>query len=261
MEYSHLFIVPCITAIFIFLERKKIFAAATYSFGTGGVITAIGFALFTAAQVFRYALNENDYLSCMLLGFIAAWNGLFILFYGKESVRRDLFPFLFLICMVPIPSWVLQNIVAALQRGSAEAANIIFFLLRVPYLRDDLVFHLTSVSIRVADECSGIRSSIALFIMGAVLGHMFLNTQWKKALLIVSVFPITVFKNGVRIVTLGLLGEYISMDYLTKSYLHKGGGKFFFILGLALLLLLVFCINSFDTLSSKRKKQRAASKP
>ncbi|MBU1208025.1 MAG: archaeosortase/exosortase family protein [Proteobacteria bacterium] len=49
-----------------------------------------------------------------------------------------------------------------------------------------------------------------------------------------SIFPITVVKNGLRIVTLTLLGNYVDVRIL-GSELHKSGGIPFFIVALVLL--------------------------
>ena len=51
--------------------------------------------------------------------------------------------------------------------------------------------------------------------------------------LILSVLPITIFKNALRILTLTLLGAYVDQRIL-DSVVHRAGGIPFF--GLALLL-------------------------
>jgi exosortase/archaeosortase family protein len=56
----------------------------------------------------------------------------------------------------------------------------------------------------------------------------------KKLILVLSIFPITVFKNGLRITTLSLLGAYYDPRIL-DSQLHRSGGIPFFFIALALL--------------------------
>ena len=80
----------------------------------------------------------------------------------------------------------------------------------------------------------GIRSSIALFITSLLAAHLFLHTGWKKLVLILAAFPISMFKNAVRIVTLSLLAARVDQRIVTSS-LHEEGGIPFFLLALAML--------------------------
>jgi len=40
-------------------------------------------------------------------------------------------------------------------------------------------------------------------------GHLFLNTWWRRVLFALLAIPMTMFKNGIRITTLTLLGTYV----------------------------------------------------
>ena len=91
----------------------------------------------------------------------------------------------------------------------------------------------------MARECSGIRSGLALFITALLAGHLFLKTWWKQVILVVCVFPITMFKNGIRITSLTLLGTYVDPRILQSS-LHREGGIPFFILALLLMAPILF---------------------
>jgi exosortase/archaeosortase family protein len=64
---------------------------------------------------------------------------------------------------------------------------------------------------------------------------MFLENRWSRLILVLSFFPITVFKNAMRIVTLSLLASYVDTRFITGSWLHKSGGIPFFVVGLALM--------------------------
>ena len=66
----------------------------------------------------------------------------------------------------------------------------------MPYYREGFVFSLPNVAIEVADECSGIRSSIALVLTALLAGHMSLVTGWKKVVLVAVALPLTILKNG-----------------------------------------------------------------
>jgi len=57
-------------------------------------------------------------------------NGGFIGFYGSRAFRKALFPLLFLIFMVPIPSAVLDGLIKIFLIGSAETSYAIFTVLQ-----------------------------------------------------------------------------------------------------------------------------------
>ena len=60
-------------------------------------------------------------------------------------------------------------------------------------------------------------------------------------MLVLLVIPITMFKNGIRITTLSLLGVYVDRGFLTSS-LHTDGGILFFILALCLMAPILFLL-------------------
>ena len=127
--------------------------------------------------------------------------------------------------MIPIPSAVTQAAIEFLQKGSTEAVNVLFYLLGVPATREGFVFHLPGLSIEVAENCSGIRSSIALVITSVIAGKLFLRRGWQGVLLAISIVPIAILKNGIRIVSLSVIGTFLDERILLGD-LHRKGGLF-----------------------------------
>ena len=234
--YSHIALVPFVSGYFIFQDRSKIFHDTGLSIVPGLLTIAAGGVLYLLGTTQGALLNQNDYFSVLSLAVLMIWTGGFILFFGVRAFRNAAFPIKFLIFIIPFPTFAVDLIILLLQSASTEVSHVLFQLSGVPVYRDGFVFHLPGVSVEVAKECSGIRSSIALFITSIIAGHMFLKTGWKKAVLALMIFPLTVFKNGIRILTLSLLGAYVDTAYLTDSLLHKKGGVLFFLLALIFFL-------------------------
>ena len=240
--YSHIILIPCVTGYLIYLKRKEILGIPSPSYVPGGILVTGGVALYLVGISQGVNLSENDLVALWVFSAVVFWTGGFILLYGWGAFRKAPFPFLFLVFMIPIPGAILQRVIYALQVASTEVSHLLFALSGVPYVREGFLFHLPGISIEVAEVCSGIRSSLALFITSILAGHFFLDRFWKKAVLAAVVFPVTVFKNGIRIITLSLLGAYVDPRFLTGGFLHQSGGFLFFIpalglLGLALWLL------------------------
>lgn len=231
--YSHMPLIPLVSGCLLFSGRKAIFSGARPSWMAGILAAACGLALYGFETHAPQGINVRDPLAMMAFSGLTIWLGGFIGIFGIQAFRAAAFPLLFLVFLVPIPSFLLETIVSHLQSASTEVANLLFQVSGVPFLREGYSFHLPGISVTVAEQCSGIRSSISLFITGVLASHLALRTWWGKALLIGSVLPITIFKNALRVLTLSLLAVYVDPRVL-DSALHRAGGIPFF--GLALVL-------------------------
>ena len=233
--YSHILLIPLVSGFFFYTGRKEIFSNVKYSYTTGIPLILIGVLLSVLGWSNGQNLNQNDYTSFMTFSAILSWIGAFILSFGTQAFRMAIFPLLFLIFMIPIPGVLMEKIISALVAGSTAATHMLFKLSGIPLLKEGPVFHLPGMSIEIAKQCSGIRSSLGLFITAILAGHLFLKAGWKKVVLALVVFPITVFKNGIRIVTLSSLAIYVDEKFITQSFLHRSGGVLFYIPALLLL--------------------------
>lgn len=232
---SHIILIPFISAWLLYFEQKRIFARVSTDYFATAVLLALGAAVSLWTVESSGQWSTTNVLSGYILGLTLIWAAGFALFFGRSALKNASFPLLFLLLMVPLPDLLLNKSIYLLQKGSADVAEMIFDLAGVPALRDGFVFHLAHLSIEVAKECSGIRSSLALLILALLVGHLFLNTLWKQALFVLVGLVIMVVKNGIRIATLTILAQYVDRGFLFGR-LHHEGGVFFFLIGLLLLL-------------------------
>jgi len=240
-HYSHIVLIPFVSLYLFFGDRKQVFSRVHYSTGTGITLVVAGSLIYLVTLSWGQQLNQNDYLCLIMVSFLAVLLGGFISCYGISAARAASFPLLFLLFMIPIPSLLLDRIIYTLQWGSAWASAWLFSLTDVPFLREGLIFALPGLTIEVAKECSGIRSSMALVICGILGGHFFLRSGWQKGFLMLVIVPLIVLKNGVRIVTLSLLYIYVDEGFMTGN-LHQRGGIVFFLMALALLMPLLWIL-------------------
>lgn len=244
--YSHILLIPFISAGLIYWDRDKFFKEVKYFLQGGIPVSLSGILLYLWGIEQKEILNQNDYTAILIFSIIVFWIGAFIVSYGYRAMRLALFPLLFLLFMVPIPMPIMEKVIYFLQLGSAEVTYFLFQIIDIPVARNGFTFELPKVSIEVAKECSGIRSSLALFITGILIAHYFLKTGWKKIILIFCIIPITIFKNGLRIVTLSLLAIYVDEKFLTGSFLHRSGGFVFYIPALILLGLVLLALRKTE---------------
>ena len=240
--YSHIVLIPFVSAYLLFVRRKEIFANIEYAFVPGAAVAGVGVLLYGIARMVPLGLNKNDLAAFVTLAALFFVVGAFILLFGLRAFRAARFALLFLLFMVPVPTALMDGIIRVLQVGSTEFVALLFAIAPVPVLREGFVFHLPNISIEVAPQCSGIRSSMALVITSVLAGHMFLKSGWNKALLVLAVIPVTMLKNGIRIITLSLFAVYVDTRILTNSALHTDGGVVFFVLALLLMAPILFVL-------------------
>lgn len=250
VHLSHTIFIPGLSLILIWRERKRIFSSLDSSYRHGLVLLLLAAVLYGAGHQSSFPLSQQDYLSVTIFALVLTWLALFVFCYGSASFRAATFPLLFLLLMVPVPEFLLEKIITALQDGSAVVAHKLFELSGVPTYREGFVFTLPGLVIEVAEECSGIRSSIALLVVSLLAGHLSLRSRWGKLSLTLSILPLVVLKNGLRIVVITLLGLYVDRGFL-DGYLHQRGGIVFFLVSLVLLAFVLKAVQRFERWNSK----------
>ena len=231
---SHIVLIPLVSIYLLYTERSQILRVVRPALIPGGAIVLAAIALYLFAVSRLSARDAQDFLPGATLSIVLLWLGGFLLCYGTEAWRRASFSLLFLLLMVPLPRPIVDRIVYLLQQGSTEIAFLLFRAVGVPVLRQGFILSLPTVTIEVAQECSSIRSSVALVITCLLAAHLFLRTKWKMLVFVLVSIPLSVIKNGIRITTLTLLAVYVDPSFLTGD-LHRKGGFVFFLLALAIL--------------------------
>jgi exosortase len=160
--------------------------------------------------------------------------GLIILFQGWTFFRAVLFPWAFLILMIPIPSLILQQVTFPLQLLASKLATVLLQLVGVPVLRQGNVILLASMPLEVAEACSGIRSLLTLITLAIIYGYLTENRVWVRVVLALSAVPIAVAANSFRIFGTGLLVQYWDPDK-AEGFYHALGGWLIFVVALIML--------------------------
>jgi exosortase C (VPDSG-CTERM-specific) len=245
--YSHVFLIPFVSLYLAWLKKNELLqdsepdrklAALPLA---AGLLSSLGFLALHS----RLQLAPVDSLAWNTFSFFLLFIGACCLCLGRQSLRALAFPLGFLIFLVPFPVIVRDAIESFLQHRSADVAELLFGLAGTPLLRHGVEFRLPGFSLQVAPECSGIRSTLVLFITSLVAGQLFLRSPWKRALFAIVVIPLGIFRNALRIVTIGELCVHIDPGFI-DSPIHHRGGPVFFVISMVPFLVLLYYLRKTD---------------
>jgi exosortase C (VPDSG-CTERM-specific) len=246
--HSHILLIPFVSAYLLYIRRDQLPRKYVADLPLGMVFLAggLGVFLFTYWRNFAgRAPADNYYLVVLTLSFLCCLAAGGFFFFGRDWMRAAAFPLAYLIFMVPMPDAMADALESASKYASAEVANVLFHLSGTPVLRAGRVFQLPNITIEVAQECSGIRSSWVLFMTSILAANLFLKTPWRRLVLIALVIPLGILRNGFRILVIGLLCVNLGPQMI-HSVIHRRGGPVFFVLSLIPFLLLLWWLRKSE---------------
>jgi len=252
--HSYILLIPLVTAYLIYIRWKHLSRELSSSWGYALLSAAAGIGALLASQYF-IDLGQNDYVTLIALSFFCFVIAGIFLFLGNKWARSAMFPLFFLAFMIPLPEAAVDLLENASKQASAEVANWLFLISGTPFLRNGTLFQLPGITITVAKECSGIRSSLVLVITSLLAANMFLHTTWRRALLVCAVIPLGLLRNGFRVLVISLLCVHIGPDMI-NSVIHRRGGPVFFALSLVPLFAMLWL---FRRQELKRQDETARS--
>src|SRR5438477_9796994 len=260
--YSYILLLPLISLYLVFLKKNALprerggkTTAALIPALTGAVVLLSYWAL----RLRGWQLTNDDYLSMTIFSWFCFLVGGGLYFLGIEMMRCLAFPVGMLVLMAPFPTYLSHGLETFLQHASADAAAALFSLSGATVFRQGLVFQLPGIVIEVARECSGIHSSLVLFITSLLAGHLLLRSRWKKAALALAVIPLGIARNGLRIFTIGMLCVHVN-PAMIDSPIHTRGGPLFFALSLIPFFVLLYLLRRSER-PGKNLKSAAPAPP
>jgi len=240
--HSHILLIPFVSGYLLYLRRDQLpkERVADLPLGILALAGGLGVLLFAHWLAFAgRAPTDNYYFVLLTISFLCCLAAGGFFFFGRDWMRAAAFPLAYLIFMIPMPDAMADALESASKYASAEVANILFHLSGTPILRAGRVFQLPNITIEVAQECSGIRSSWVLLMTSVLAANLFLKTSWRRTVLVAFIIPLGILRNGFRILVIGLLCVNVGPQMI-HSPIHTRGGPVFFVLSLIPLLLLLW---------------------
>ena len=235
---SYIPLVPAVAAYLFYSQRTKLKTEYRSSIVGALVVGGIGAAALAASLSLSGRLSVNDGLALATLAYVCVVAAGGFLFLGSSWMASAAFPVAFLLFMIPLPDAMVHSIESASVLASADVSAWLFKVTGTPLLRDGTVLALPGIVLQVARECSGIHSSWVMFITSLVASHLFLDSPWRRLILVAFVIPLAIVRNSFRILVIGLLCVHVG-PHMIESYIHRQGGPIFFVLSLIPLFILL----------------------
>jgi exosortase C (VPDSG-CTERM-specific) len=253
--YSYILLIPFVSGYLLYTRRDQLPKSYATDLPTAVVFLLVGLGIlaFTSwLDVTGQVLPHNERIPLLTLSFLCCVVAGGFFFFGRAWMRAAAFPLAYLIFMVPLPEPMADALEHASSAASAEMANLFFHLSGMPFLRAGQIFQLPNITLEVAQQCSGIRSSLVLFITSILAANLFLKTTWRRLALVAIIIPLGIVRNGFRILVIGLLCVHVGPQMI-NSVIHRRGGPLFFVLSLVPLLLVLWLLHKGDEQTRRPK--------
>ena len=229
-EYSHGYLIPLIVLFLDLAEKRRTRTSAfqwVMDWRTGCV----------ARHVFFFFLGElSSIYTIIQYGFLIALYGIVLAIIGWKAFRMIWVPLLILVFMVPLPTFLYNNLSSQLQLISSQIGVWIIRLFDISVYLEGNVIDLGSYKLQVVEACSGLRYLFPLMTLGFIAAYFFKGAFWKRALIFLSSIPITILMNSFRIGAIGVMVEYWGQS-MAEGFLHDFEGWAVFMACTAILIL------------------------
>ncbi len=250
-DYSHGFLVPFIclyAAYYIWLESRSQKTRGSF---LGIAIIIFGVSSIIIGHWYRMALLPGGLGVGFInaIGLILCIYGIFISFFGVNSLGTFFFPLIYLIFAIPFPISVTLPITLRLRHIVSILSEDIIRLLDISVFREGNILYLANAALGIEDACSGIRSFWILMAGSAAIAY-FLRIEFKRAIfLCLLTLPISVLMNLIRIILTAVFVTHVSTVY-AEGWRHELFGWGTFIGG----IILVYGIGFLLSVSQKTPK-------
>jgi exosortase len=229
-DYSH---GPLVLAAFVWLMWRRR-ESLRFSADDGSNILPLLTLLF---GLVCYALGSmHGSMAIEAFAIVPVFLGASGFLFGKTATKAILFPALFLFFLVPPPLVLTDMLTSPLKMFVATASAALLKLAGYAVSRNGAVILINDYTIVVGDPCSGLRSLIALMAVGALYAQLQASSRLKRSVLFLSVIPISILANIVRLIMLCLITCYLG-EAAAEGFLHGFSGFLLFVISLVCLVL------------------------
>lgn len=255
--YSHGPLVPLISLFMVWANRKRLAQIKIQPSWLGLILVLPSIPFF----IFGRWTGSGNVCAITFLTFLV---GAALMLFGSRMTRLLMFPILYLLFMVPMPSTLLDRASFPVQKASTTLAAKVLHYSGMVFSDSDGGWGIRQAGnliyspklpagpgesegvLRVEGECSGFRMLISLITFTAFFVYMLNTHWWKKVLLMGISLPLSLFVNGLRIAVIGYVGIWTESAEAMFKFHDSWAMVFELVLSFAILFGIARLIKAVD---------------
>ncbi|MBN1401230.1 MAG: exosortase [Anaerolineae bacterium] len=232
--YSHGFLVPLISVgLALWIERQP--SRPLDSQNRKGKDFCIGLLIVSLAMALHLYASRHRHFLLSALTLPAALGGLILALGRGALLKRQAFPLIFLLFMIPLP-WLEQS-TPWLSRTVASAVAALVRPVGIAVTAAGARIQLTGTALTIGAPCSGVNSLAALVTLATLYAFVSHCRLSARVLIVVLSVPIALLANLVRVLAILLLAHYVNLD-LALGFFHDWSSPFLFLVAIGLLVVI-----------------------
>ncbi len=172
--------------------------------------------------------SSQDMLAVETVAQIPIIASCILLLHGWALLRRCWFVLFFMIFIVPMPGWLMDDITSPLKMLLSQLVTDWLYDLGYPISQNGVVIFIAQYQLLVKDACVGLNSLFSLSAVGFFYIYLAKHDNiFHSILLGLFILPVAFFANVVRILFLVLVTYYFG-DEVGQGFVHDFSGLVLF---------------------------------
>jgi exosortase len=226
-NYSHGWLIAPF-ALVILWQRRQALEQITPRANIAGFVALAGLL---ALRAYLYEQNEQWAEAALIPLVVAA---LILAVGGWRVLRWSLPAVIYLFFMIPLPPRFNELLASPLQTVATLGAVQVLRVLRLPVLSEGNVIYIGAQHLEVAEACRGLSMMLSFAALITLMVILVGRPIWERVVLVLSIIPIALFCNIIRISVTAVAYWYKNQEVHT---VHDAAGLAMMVLALVLVLL------------------------
>lgn len=223
--YGHAYAVPFVAGFLAWGSRTEVLRRLRRPQPPAlGAPVALAAALFLALSV----MGDAGFLAG--LGVPLLLGATLYAIGGLPLLRPLLLPLAFIVLMVPPPHFLQEGLLVELKLLVSQLSVAIAQAAGATVLAEGNRILVPQGELFVADACSGLTSIVTLLPISCIVAWFLARGIWRRALIVLSVLPLAIASNIVRVTGTVLLTSRIGLD-AAQGTLHETFGLATYLIG------------------------------
>jgi exosortase D (VPLPA-CTERM-specific) len=234
-SHTHGVLIPFIAAFLIWQKKDELEQTPWRGSWTGTALVGLALVVFVLGEL-AALYKVGQYAFVLLLG------ALLLAMVGWRPFSRVWTAVFILLLAIPLPGVFYAQLSLFLQNVSSEGGVWLIRMAGIEVLLEGNVIDLGPMQLEVAEACNGLRYLFPLLTLGFIAAYFYQGRLWQRVLLFLSILPITVAMNSIRIGLIGITVEHWGLE-MAEGLIHDLEGWVFFVGAFIALMLEVLLLS------------------